>query len=496
MSLGPNLGSCIDPSAPDDREALVNIDADGTVRRFTYGDVRHETALIASQLRETTSPGDVVGLLAGTHVDHFFAFLAVMQAGCVACPINWKLPADTIAHIVQDAAVKMVIADEDRRHLAPSGTPLFDLDDFLREGATDRVGDIYDPAVSDLACIMYTSGSTGKPKGVPISHKGYVWGLNCLSPHADAFRAARTLVAAPLYHMNAQCTLLMALSFGGSCVVLEKFNIDDFLSAIETHSVTDISGVPTMMALALKRLDEGLSVDLSTVAQISIGSAPMTESLFRRMRKRFPGAGIDNGYGTTEIGFIAFGAHPDPAQSTPDLSIGYPHPAIEARLIGPDAPDRGILHIKTGMMTSGYLNRPDATKEKFVDGWFITGDVMRRDENGFYFFVERDDDMFVCGGVNLFPGEIEELLERHPGVAQAAVAPAPHEIKGEVPFAFIVAAAGHTLTEQEVKNFALENGPAYAHPRRVFLVDSLPLSGANKIDRNQLRKRAREALAQ
>ena len=140
---------------------------------------------------------------------------------------------------------------------------------------------------------------------------------------------------------------------------------------------------------------------------------------------------------------------------------------------------------------SGYLNMPAKTREVLTaDGWYISGDVFRRDADGAYFFVGRTDDMFVCGGENVFPGEVEHLLERHPDIVQACVVPVPDEIKGEKPFAFVVLRAGSKLTEHDIKRYALEHGPAYQHPRRICFVDALPLAGPNKVDRKGLKQKA------
>jgi acyl-CoA synthetase (AMP-forming)/AMP-acid ligase II len=157
---------------------------------------------------------------------------------------------------------------------------------------------------------------------------------------------------------------------------------------------------------------------------------------------------------------------------------------------GHDA-DEGVLWQRTPANMRGYLNLTDKTREVLTpDGWYISGDVFRRDADGAYFFVGRSDDMFVCGGENIFPGEVESLLERHPEIRQACVVPVPDEIKGEKPFAFIVRAPGSALSEAEVKHFALEHAPAFQHPRHVVFLESMPLAGPNKVDRKSLRAQA------
>jgi acyl-CoA synthetase (AMP-forming)/AMP-acid ligase II len=154
--------------------------------------------------------------------------------------------------------------------------------------------------------------------------------------------------------------------------------------------------------------------------------------------------------------------------------------------------DEGELALRNPGILLGYHNLPDETAKRLRDGWYYTGDVFRRDRDGFYYFVGRTDDMFVSGGENIFPGEVEGLLESHPQIAQACVVPVPDDIKGEKPFAFVVVRPGRRLTEDDVKQYALAKAPAYQHPRRVVFVDELPMAGTNKIDRAALRVRALE----
>jgi long-chain acyl-CoA synthetase len=220
-----------------------------------------------------------------------------------------------------------------------------------------------------------------------------------------------------------------------------------------------------------------------------MGSAPVTQGLIDQVRSLFPKAQITNGYGTTEAGPLVFGPHPL-GLPQPELSTGYPHPQVALRLVrdGREVEDEGVLEMKCGALMTRYHKLPEATARAMTpDGYYRTGDVFRRDADGFFFFVGRVDDMFVCGGENIYPGEVEKMLERHPGIHQAAVLPVPDELKGQKPVAFVVRAAAHAaLDEQAVKDFALANAPAYQHPRRVFFIDEMPLAGTNKIDKRRL----------
>jgi acyl-CoA synthetase (AMP-forming)/AMP-acid ligase II len=192
---------------------------------------------------------------------------------------------------------------------------------------------------------------------------------------------------------------------------------------------------------------------------------------------------------------VVFGPHPQ-GLPQPENSVGYPHPKVELRLVdGADrAAARGVLEMKCPALMNGYHNRPDI-KPFTSDGFYITGDVFRRDDNGFHYFVGRTDDMFVSGGENIYPTDVERMLERHPDVGQAVVIPIDDDIKGTKPVAFIIPKTGHTPSEAAIKQFALANAPAYAHPRFVWFVDDLPLASTNKVDRTALRKLAQERIA-
>ncbi len=204
-----------------------------------------------------------------------------------------------------------------------------------------------------------------------------------------------------------------------------------------------------------------------------------------------PNARVMNAYGTTEAGPIVFAGHPD-GRPTPPFTLGYAHPKVQLRLrdeAGQESKE-GVLEIKSPALMNRYHNRPELGTVFTPDGYYVTGDVFRLDDDGFYAFVGRRDDMFVCGGENIYPGEVEAMLERHPAVAQACVVPVDDDIKGQKPVAFIVLRAHASATEDEIKKFALEHAAAFQHPRRIWFVDSMPLASTQKIDRSLLKSEA------
>jgi acyl-CoA synthetase (AMP-forming)/AMP-acid ligase II len=289
--------------------------------------------------------------------------------------------------------------------------------------------------------------------------------------------------------MNALIQSLLVGVAGGSVVMLCQFSAKGYLDAAARFRCDMVTAVPTMFALAARETELLAKLDLSHVESAKSGSAPATDALFDRMAKIFPNASVTNWWGTTESGPVAFGAHPG-AVPRPKLALGYPLPDTELKLVDGPNENEGVLWVRSKAITPGYLNLQAETAKRFKDGWYNTGDVMNRDADGFYYFVGRADDMFVCGGENIYPGEVEMLLERHPGVAQAVVIPVADEIKGQIPVAFVVRRPGAELAVEDIKKFALEHGPAYQHPRFVEFVTEMPLAGTNKIDRRTLSERA------
>ncbi len=385
------------------------------------------------------------------------------------------------------------MCDAARRSLVPVGIPVTDFDDAGAFTALFDRGEFeaIRPRAGETARVLYTSGSTGVPKGVPLSHEGQLWAMRTRMKRGAPFNAQRLLVAAPLCHMNGLCTTLFVIASGASEVLMPEFHARCFLQAIERFRCTWLTGVPPMYAMCLREKDLIESTDRSTVATIRMGSAPISLKLWHAVEATFPQALVMNSYGTTESGPVICGLRPD--RKLPATSIGWPFEDVELRLVdaqGRDA-EEGVLWQRTPANMSGYLKLPEKTREVLrPDGWYISSDVFRRDADGAYFCVGRTDEMFVCGGENVFPGEVEQLLERHPETTQACVVPVPDEIKGEKPFAFVVAKAGSTLSEDDVKPYALEHAPAYQHLRGVCFVDALPLAGPNKVDRKGLRQKA------
>ncbi len=488
-----NLGDLLRSDVPRDRIALIDLAAPSRSLSCAALDTAAES-FAAALVNAGIAPGERVAILGENCSEYLIAYMGTMRAGAVSVPVNHRLPAETVRYILGDCAAWLCVVDAAREPLVPDALPRIRLrsagsdgfEAFVAGGAQRPANR---PPAPDTAEILYTSGSTGRPKGVVLSHAGQLWALSVhVGPSPMA--GERALVVAPLYHMNALFNISVCFLNGVEVVLMPHFDAAAYLTAAAEHRCTMLSGIPTMFALMARQPALLARLDLSSVKAVTIGSAPLTEALVERVQRMFPQAVISNGYGTTEAGPSIFEDHPA-GLPRPLLSLGYPLPEVEVRLAGGATPDEGVLQVRSPAMFTEYLNLPEVTRQKLRDGWYDTGDVMRRDAQGFYYFTGRADDMFVCGGENVFPGEIEKMLERHPAVLQAAVVPVPDEIKGEIPIAFVVL-RDRNFPLEELKRFALESGPAFSHPRAFVPVEELPVASTHKLDKRPLKAKALE----
>ncbi|WP_426115462.1 class I adenylate-forming enzyme family protein [Pseudomonas sp. DSP3-2-2] len=457
-------------------------------RLITYGELDDLADGIARALAARGyAQGERIALLAANSVEYLAAALGIMRAGLVAVPVNYKFPNATVHYVIADSGARLLFCDQRRLPAAPAGLERLDLSAaglaaFTNPGAFEA----FEPLADEPALILYTSGSTGKPKGVVLSHAAHLW---VVQTRLQATRLAeeKPLIAAPFYHMNALALALLSLASHTTTVLLPQFTAASYVDAIQHHACTWLTAVPPMIAMMLREKALLAEVDLSHVRVVRMGSAPVSFSLLEQIHRLLPAAKVINAYGTTEGGPVVFAPHPAGLPSPP-LSLGCAHPRVELRLRDEagELSDQGVLELRSPGLMTGYHNRPDLPVPFTEDGYYVTGDVFERDANGFYTFVGRRDDMFVSGGENIYPGEIEKLLEQHPAVQQACVVPLEDAIKGHKPVAFVVLREGSVASEDQLKAFVLEHAAAYQHPRRVWFLDALPLATTNKIDRRAL----------
>jgi len=460
-----------------------------------------------------------LGVRAGTRVALMFsndwrflpAFFGPMRLGAVAVPLNIRMGDEALAYVIADAEATVLLAGRDQaeraRRLAGQVTGLAHLvldapaeggslawDAWLAAASPRRPRLRLDP---DAVCMQpYTSGSTGKPKGVLLAHRGQIWNADVIRKMACLDHTERAIVAVPLYHKNAMIGAVKPLLLaGGSLVILPGFDPAEVIRAIDRHRATYLTGVPAMYKLMLAETAALGRHDVRSVRYALCGSAEVPEELLREFQRVF-GAPIAESYGLTEGGPVPVA---NPRYGLKKLgSCGVDVAGCRNRIVSTAdgttdcaVDEVGELVTQNPGLAKGYWKLPDVTAQKIRGGWLYTGDLMRRDRDGYYYFVGRKDDMINVAGENLYPKEVEDVLLRHPGLKDACVVPAPHATKGEVPVAYVVARDPDAApSEAEVKRFFLERGAPYAHPRRVFFRERLPLGGTGKLDRAALKREA------
>jgi acyl-CoA synthetase (AMP-forming)/AMP-acid ligase II len=286
----------------------------------------------------------------------------------------------------------------------------------------------------------------------------------------------RAIVAAPLYHMNGLSNTETVLKSHATMVLMPKFDSVEFIKNIAQHKINSITSVPTMLAMVLEETELLETVDFSFVRHVGMASSPVSKLLFDKLKITFSNAVIQNAYGITEVSPGLFGRHP--SKSTPDMSVGYPAPGIDYRIVN------GILQVRSPSMLLNY-NNIDA-KNITNDGYFITNDLFKIDKDGFYYFLGRADDMFVSGGNNIYPRQIESILEDYPLVKTAVVIGIEDNIKGTKPYAFVQG----DVTEAVLIDHIKTKLPPSHWPRQIWIIDKIPLNAVNKVDKQKLKEAA------
>jgi len=489
MSGITNLGKPFSEVTDRSKDAVIDLADPGSPVVLSYSDLDRESTKYGNYLSSLglapAAPLAIVGLNSRAYLA---AYLGILRAGFVAVPINVKLPSGGVEFVFNDACIRHALVEPRYTHLVPDGVPQTGLwSSQIRESSSHREFEECDPTPDRAAEILYTSGSTGRPKGVVLSHQSQIvmLGSAAKTGRKPPFQNRRGIIAAPLFHMNALFFGAALLAHGGTIVMLPRFETEAFIKAIQEYQVQLVTGVPTMIAMMYQNLESCGRQQFRSVESVYIGSSPVTQAIIEQAHELFPDAEVINSYGTTETGGGLFGAHPLGLQR-PEISVGHPLPHTEMQLLGNEDPKQGVLEVKTSTMMSGYLNLPETTAQKVRDGWINTGDIFRRDENNFYYYVGRFDDMFVCNGENIFPGELESLIERVDCIVQACIIPVEDHRRGNIPVAFVVTDESRPILEQDIKDFVLANAPANLHPRHVIFIRALPLAATNKVDREKL----------
>ncbi|GID97361.1 long-chain fatty acid--CoA ligase [Amorphoplanes digitatis] len=514
-----NLATLLEDSARrhPDRDAVVLGET-----RLSYAALDAAAGRVAGLLASRgVRPGDRVALSCPNLPYFPIAYYGILKAGAVVVPLNVLLKGREIAYHLADSAARAYLCFEGTADL-PMGA-----EGFAGFGQTDGCEEFFlitaDPAAAspiegaqtlgralagvdgtfesvdtdetDTAVILYTSGTTGQPKGAELTHANLVFNaLTCNRLFGGlATEHERHLITLPLFHSFGSTVQMNAgFAVGSTLVLMPRFQADEAVRLLQREKITFFAGVPTMYWGLLGALDG--SVDVEEIARnlrVAVsGGASLPVEIIKQVKERF-GVQILEGYGLSETSPVA--TFSDPERDPRPGSIGVPIWGVRVKLIDPEwktiegTDEVGEIAIRGHNIMKGYYNRPEATAEVMRDGWFRTGDLARRDGDGFYYIVDRAKDMVIRGGFNVYPREIEEVLLTHPAVSLAAVVGVPHDSLGEEVKAFVI--RGGDVTEDELIAWCRENMAAYKYPRLVEFVESLPMTATGKILKRELTDR-------
>jgi fatty-acyl-CoA synthase len=474
-------------------------------RRWTYEHLDRRANRLAHALSGVgVGRGDRVALLAHNRGEHFEALFACAKLGALFAPLNWRLAPAEIDGVLADAEPLVLIYDRPcAETMAALSAPVphtLSLDEpaagghpyeqFLAAASDAPIG--ADVDLEEALILCYSSGTTGRPKGALLSHRQLLF--NALSTHL-AIRLSSsdsTLVFMPLFHTGGlNCLATPLLHNGGRVVIVPGFEAERSLQIASDEKITLHMGVPTIFQLwrEAARFDR---VDLSSARMALCGGAPCPLPLIEVYRER--GILFRQGYGLTEVGPNCFSLTPEDAFRKAG-SVGWPNFYLQSRIVddaGAQLPagEVGELALGGPMVTLGYFRNPEATAHAFRGTrWFHTGDLVRRDEEGYHYIVDRKKDMFISGGENVYPAEVELALSLLPGVAEACVIGVPDTRWGEVGRAVVVAAAGVRLDEKMVLAHLATRLARYKIPKSVVFTDALPRNPTGKLLRPHVRER-------
>ncbi|HEV7761688.1 MAG TPA: AMP-binding protein [Acidimicrobiales bacterium] len=496
-----NLASVVDGHA-DDAVALV----DQSGRSLTYGELRRRVAGLRGGLAGLgLGPGDRVAIISANNPTFVTAYLAILGLGAVAVPLNPLSPAPELQRELVSIGARAVLAGPvgaqavakldcaavpGLEHVVAAGGDQLDgalsLDDLTSSDPVPLV----DRQPDDLAILVFTSGTAGAPRAAMLTHGNLLANIGQIRARDGGQTAADVVLGAlPMFHIYGLNVVLgVSLAVGSTVVLVDRFDPHSALDTVRGRGVTVIPGVPTMWS-AWAALPGATREQFATVRLASSGAAPLDPTVRRTVRDRF-GVNVVEGYGLTEA---------SPAVTTglgvnaPDGSIGVPVPDLQLRLMdatGDDVliGDPGEVWVRGPNVFAGYWNDAVATEAALTaDGWLRTGDVGVVDDDGFLYLVDRAKDLIIVSGFNVFPAEVEEVLDAHPGVRESAVVGVPHPHSGEAVTAYVVPVDGAELDEEELVAYCAQHLARYKCPAKISFVDELPHSLTGKIVRRSLR---------
>ena len=507
-----NLAILLEDSARNHPERTAVVLGD---QRLSYAQVNAAANQVANLLvARGIGPGDKVALSCPNLPYFPIVYYGILKAGAVVVPLNVLLKGREVGYHLADSQASAYFCFQGTPELPmgaegfagfgqapgcehfflitadPAGPSTVEGAETLGAALAGQ-SPVFEPVLApetDPAVILYTSGTTGQAKGAELSHSNLLLNaLTCNRLFGTQPATDTHLIVLPLFHtFGATVNMNAGFSSAATLVLLPRFEPAAAVKLLEQEDVTFFAGVPTMYWGLLNALTEGVDVEriARNMRRAVSGGSSLPVEIIRAVKERF-GLTVLEGYGLSETSPVA--TFSDPHGDPRPGSIGIPIWGVEVKLIDDswnsiDRPDEiGEIAIRGHNIMRGYYNRPEATAEVMRDGWFRTGDLGRRDKDGFYYIVDRAKDMIIRGGFNVYPREIEEVLMTHEAVSLAAVIGVPHPSHGEEVKAFVILKDGATVTEEELVGWGREQMAAYKYPRVVSIVESLPMTATGKL---------------
>lgn len=441
--------------------------------------------------------GDRVAVYSKNRAEYLLLIIACVKTGAIIVPLNFRLTPRELDLLIHDAEPQLFIYESEYQKEVekletlskiPIKKTVNEITPFLTELITDNRQPITQIDQEDAVMILYTAGTTGLSKGAIINHRMLFWNSINTALRLDITTEDHTQSFAPFFHTGGLNVLFTPfIHHGASHTILTKFDADLILQLMEKEHSTILFGVPTMLQMMA---DSPLfkKVDLSSVRYAIVGGAPMPIPLINIWHEK--GVYIRQGYGLTEVGPNVFSLHQNDAIRKKG-SIGFPNFYFEVKIVDENGTELGVnevgeLWLKSPAVTPGYWRKPEETAKAITDGWFHTGDMVMKDDEGYFFVVDRKKNMFISGGENVYPAEIERFLLTHHAIKEAAVIGVPDEKWGEVGKAFIVANDGEKISSAEAVEYCKGKLAKYKTPKYFEVVKEIPKNEAGKIDRKKL----------
>jgi fatty-acyl-CoA synthase len=474
-----------------------------TERTLTYQEFENCANHVASIFTDELGlkRGERVAILAENSIEHFLLMFVAQKTGLIIVPLNYRLSALEINELLNDCTPSLLIVqdkfNEKLQQATYTPTHLWTLATLEEEGYNKKTHvskfSAFELDEDDPLFILYTAGTTGNPKGVLYSHKMLFWNSINTSLRIDLTSDDRTLTFLPLFHTGGLNVVATPFLHRGAFVALvKKFDAERVTRLLDEEAITIFMGVPTTLKM-MAETNAFQTASFKTVRFAMVGGEPMPLPLIETWHSKQ--VWIRQGFGMTEVGPNLFSLHHHDAIRKMG-SIGVTNFYLDARVVDENGSDVkqgevGELVFRSPVVTKGYWNNPEATKAAFKEGWFYTGDLVRQDEEGFFYVVDRKKSMFISGGENVYPAEIEKVLYKHPCIAEVAVIGVPDEKWGEVGKACVVVKEGASVSADELKAFCAERLAKYKVPKFFEFYDALPKSDAGKINKKILLQKHR-----